>query len=209
MAVAILLLLLFGPWGAEEPAPEPEPEPVATVTITKRPIEAADLAPSAPEVPEPEAAASEDGEPEAVADEGAVADAPPVEEPPAEAPPVEAPPIEAPPAEAQPEPVAAEPPPDPTPAAPPPTSSQDLVEAGWSAISSGQNSKARDLFRESVSTKPTDAASQFGLGYALERLGDSETAVQHYCKAVQYSGGDVGTRREAEGRLRDLGRECT
>ena len=116
--------------------------------------------------------------------------------------------------EPAPEPVAEpEPAPEPEPAVvkPPPVlarpSHRALIRRGWAAMDGGNLNEARTLFGEALDIKPTSAEARYGLGYTYEQLGEPETAYYQYCQALR-EGAGIGSRREIEGRLRQMGRTC-
>ncbi len=212
VAVAALLLLLWvEPWASPEPVAPPLPAEQPAPVAAEPPAETPAAVPAEAPVEEPGAEPVEEPGAEPIGEEPAEA---PVAEPPAEEPaavPAEAPEVE--PAEQPPVAAVEEPAPAlapaPTPApAPAAASPQSLVDAGWAAADRGQFSKARDLFTEALAARPNHAGTRFGLGYALEKLGDSETAVTNYCRALASAGSDVSTQREIEGRLRAMNRQC-
>lgn len=51
-------------------------------------------------------------------------------------------------------------------------------------FNSGQFDRARENFAAIVAENPADDYAQFGLGLALARLGDNESAVEHLALAV-------------------------
>jgi len=195
VVAAFLLLLLVEPWASDEPA-EPSPEaPASVISPVENP---------AVEAPAVEAPAVETPAVETPAVEAPAVEAPAVETPAAAEPaetPAAAEPAET-PAAAEP---AETPAPAPKPAAAP--SAQSLSEAGWLAVDSEQFSKARELFTQSLAERPGSADSRYGLGYALEKLGDADAALGHYCRALK-GGADVGTQRDIEGRLRAMSQQC-
>ncbi|MDG1478856.1 MAG: hypothetical protein P8R54_04660 [Myxococcota bacterium] len=184
VVAAILLLLLVEPWAANEPVDSPPEDPASATSPSLVPAAAE------PSAAEPSAAEPSAAEPSAAEPEEPVA---PAEEPvaPAEEPVA---PADEPVAEPAPKPVSA-------------PSAQSLSSAGWLAVESQQFSKARDLFTQSLAERPGSADSRYGLGYALDKLGDADAAFGHYCRALK-GGADVDTQREVEGQLRAMGRQC-
>ena len=208
VVAAVLLLLWVKPWA---PAEVLVAVPGAELTAAETPEEVPPVEEptEVPPVEEPAEVPPGEEPTEVPADVEPPEEVPPVEEPP---PVVEAPveaPVEIPPpvAEAPAEEPAPEWPP-PAPPAPASKSASALASSGWSALDRGQFGKARDLFTEALSVDSGHGESRFGLGYAFDKLGDSEAAVRHYCRALG-GGLDGPTRREVEGLLKAMKRECS
>ncbi|MEL6344007.1 MAG: tetratricopeptide repeat protein [Myxococcota bacterium] len=87
-------------------------------------------------------------------------------------------------------------------------STKSLISSGWGAVSRGDLAEAQNLFGLALDRNPTSAEARYGLGYAYEKMGNPETAYYQYCQALR-EGAQVSTRREIEGRLGKLGRECS
>ena len=103
------------------------------------------------------------------------------------------------------------PPPKPEPKPEVPSDSQsaaDFEKAGWSAIESGNWDKARQEFVEAVFMSPGSADAHYGLAYAAQKQGDRNTAIRHYCQALQAGAGDAGLQAEVNGLLKGLDGSC-
>ena len=88
------------------------------------------------------------------------------------------------------------------------SSFNSLVKDGWKYGDRGDYKTAERRFADAVQMKPNSAEALFGLGYAREQLGKTEQAYSHYCMTLKHEASGEN-RREAEGRLRAMGRTCT
>ena len=121
------------------------------------------------------------------------------------------PPASEPEPEPEPEPVAVAPAPKPAPEPEIPSdnmSAADFEKAGWSAIESGNWDKARQEFVEAVFMSPGSADAHYGLAYAAQKQGDRNTAIRHYCQALQAGASDAGLQAEVNGLLKGLDGTC-
>jgi predicted Zn finger-like uncharacterized protein len=87
-------------------------------------------------------------------------------------------------------------------------SPKKLVEQGWKAVEAGDYTKAHGLFDRALQGG-TGADALFGRGYANEKLGDTNSASDDYCRALSGSAVTIDMQREIEGGLRRLGRTCS
>ena len=84
-----------------------------------------------------------------------------------------------------------------------------LVNAGWTAIGEGKFGVARQKFIDAVGLEPRNAMAHYGLGYAADKQGDDEAALNYFCKAQTLTGGAGEVAREVEGILARKGWTCS
>ncbi len=85
-------------------------------------------------------------------------------------------------------------------------SAAKLLPQAWAAVDGGDFQKAHALFDRALqSGGGSDAV--YGRGYANEKLGDSVSALEDYCRARR-QGTSKDIEREIEGGLRRLGQTC-
>lgn len=72
-----------------------------------------------------------------------------------------------------------------------------LIGEGWSQVESSP-SQAADAFGRALEARPGDPEASYGMGYALLRLGQTDRAVGHLCRAMS---GSSEVRREVSALL--------
>jgi hypothetical protein len=114
---------------------------------------------------------------------------------------------------APPDPVVAVAPPPARPAAPSPSkpsrprnngSISAMIGEGWSQVETAP-ARAADAFGRALETRPGDPEASYGMGYALLRLGQTDRAVGHLCRAL---GGSAEVRREVSALLARNNLKC-
>ncbi len=72
-----------------------------------------------------------------------------------------------------------------------PHGSQSAIERGWSLCESGEFAEAAEAFVEAATKDPSDAEARRWLGYAYERLGRDDDALEQYEAGLQLAPDDA------------------
>ena len=88
------------------------------------------------------------------------------------------------------------------------SSSEALIQRGWSALEAGALTEAESLFDAAVSRSPHNPDAHYSLAYAAEKLGSLDMAFIHYCSALRYAARGSVVQRDVSGRLLQLEMTC-